>query len=59
MQSKAGMCPHVEKTMKTGRNTLFVVGGKEEKGRLRTVLLVKAKRPHKMEKPSKHHATFA
>lgn len=39
MQSKAGMWHHVGRTMKIVRNTLFVVGGKEEKGRLRTILL--------------------
>ena len=42
MHSKAGMWHHVGSTMKIVRNTLFVVGGKGEKGRLRTILLVTA-----------------
>ena len=36
------MWHHVGSTMKIVRNTLFVVGGKGEKGRLRTILLVTA-----------------
>jgi len=43
------MWHHVGSTMKIVRNTLFVVGGKGEKGRLRTILLVTAKRPHKTD----------
>lgn len=42
MLIRAGMWHHVESTMKIGGNTLFVVGGKEEKGRLPTILLVTA-----------------
>lgn len=42
MQSKAGMWHHVGSTMKIVRNTLFVVGGKEEKEDYATILLVTA-----------------
>jgi len=47
-------------TMKIVRNTLFVVGGKGEKGRLRTILLVTAiAATQEGGSPSQHHATFA
>ena len=60
MHSKAGMWHHVGSTMKIVRNTLFVVGGKGEKGRLRTILLVTAiAATQEGGSPSQHHATFA
>lgn len=60
MYSKAGMWHHVGSTMKIVRNTLFVVGGKGEKGRLRTILLVTAiAATQEGGSPSQHHATFA
>ena len=58
MHSKAGMWHHVGSTMKIVRNTLFVVGGKGEKGRLRTILLVTAiAATQEGGSPSQHHAT--
>ena len=60
MHSKAGMWHHVGNAMKIVRNTLFVVGGKGEKGRLRTILLVIAiAATQEGGSPSQHHATFA
>ena len=54
------MWHHVGSTMKIVRNTLFVVGVKGEKGRLRTILLVTAiAATQEGGSPSQHHATFA
>lgn len=59
MQSNAGMYTYVETTLKIVENTLFLVGGKEEKGRFLAILWGPAKLPHKMVLPLQHHATFA
>lgn len=60
MQSKAGMWHHVGSTMKIVRNTLFVVGGKEEKGRLRNYFIGHSDSGHtRRTAPSQHHAKFA
>lgn len=59
MHSKAGMWHHVGSTMKIVRNTLFVVGGKGEKGRLRILLVTAIAATQEGGSPSQHHATFA
>lgn len=63
MHSKAGMWHHVGSTMKIVRNTLFLLAmndREEEKGRLRTILLVTAiAATQEGGSSSQHHATFA